>query len=280
MQSAYGFTPEGRGPNFHGTFANAVVTEFTGDATHAGQGVSEAFLRAGEIASRPANHSIVEGSAPAGAKLQLIRDYETPVNNGDPVHDHLEVTTTVPPSGVYEWHVGPSSRPLHSGEAYRMTCTQPGGETFERNVVVDRGERVSIDWAANDACGKDGTQPPPAGRTCAGEKVTIRGTAGKDELRGTKDDDVIAARGGRDSVHGGGGDDIVCGGSDPDDIHGGGGDDQVLGGEDGDELRGGSGADALIGGPGRDRLFGGPDLDRCFAGKSNRDTLKGCEARA
>lgn len=284
VQSAYGFTPEGRGPNFHGTFDNAVATEFTGDATHSGQGVYEAFLRAGEIASKPANHSIIEGSAPAGAKLQLIRNYETPVNTGDPVHDHLEVTTTVPESGEYEWHVGPSSRPLHTGEAYKMTCTQPGGETFEHHVVVDRGESVKVNWAANDACGKDDTEPPPppppgSKLECDGQKVTIRGTAGDDRIRGTKGNDVIAARDGDDRVVGRGGDDTICSGSGDDVVRGSGGDDTLLGGEDDDKLRGGTGADGLYGGPGIDRLGGGPDMDRCFAGKSNRDVLKGCEAR-
>ena len=55
-QGTYGYTPEARGPNFHGTYANMVVTEYLGDATHPGLGVREAFLRAGEVAGSTADH--------------------------------------------------------------------------------------------------------------------------------------------------------------------------------------------------------------------------------
>ena len=38
-QGTYGYTPEARGPNFHATYANMVVTEYVGDASHPGEGV-------------------------------------------------------------------------------------------------------------------------------------------------------------------------------------------------------------------------------------------------
>jgi hypothetical protein len=276
VQGAYGFTPEGRGPNFHGTFANAVVTEYEGDAGHADQGVYEAFMRAGEIATRPANLSILEGPAPAGATLKLERDLKTPVFTGEPVDDHLEVTMTVPKSGSYEWRVGPSSRPLESGEAYTMTCRRPGGEKFSTEVVIDRGERKTVDWTADDACGKKGDTPGPRLESCKAKDVTIKGTSRKDKLRGTKGDDVIQGRGGNDRIRGRGGDDVICSGGGNDRVSGNGGSDSIQGGSGKDKLKGGSGDDALAGGPDRDKVDGGPGSDRC-TGPSRREQIKRCE---
>jgi hypothetical protein len=279
VQSAYGFTPEGRGPNFHPTYTNAVVTEYEGDAQHRGEGVYEAFLRAGEIVARPANHSVIEGPAPAGATLELIREYETPVFTGAAVADRLEVTIEVPASGHYEWHVGPSSRPLHEGEAYTMTCRLAGGETNSREVVVDRGERVTVDWRAADACGEPAGPPPPAEQDlgkCMGKDVTIRGTRKADTIRGTAGNDVILALGGNDTVRGRGGQDLICGGAGRDKLRGNGGNDRIKGGAGRDKLWGGAGDDRLAGGPGRDRLDGGPGRDSC-AGSRKQDRFKRCE---
>ena len=276
VQSAYGFTPEGRGPNFHGTFANTVVTEYEGDASHLGLGVYEAFMRAGEIASRPANLSIIKGEAPPGATLKLERDYKTPVFDGDPVDDHLEVTLTVPKSGSYEWRVGPSSRPLESGEAYTMTCRQPGGEKFSKEVVVDRGQVKTVDWKSNDACGEKVDPPPPRLESCKAKDVTLRGTSAKDTLRGTKGDDVIKGRGGNDEIRGRGGDDVICSGGGKDEVRANGGDDSVQGGDGNDDVKGGAGDDALSGGPGKDRVDGGSGSDNC-TGPRKREAIKGCE---
>ena len=276
VQSAYGFTPEGRGPNFHGTFANAVVTEYEGDVDHPDQGVYEAFMRAGEIASRPANISIITGPAPAGATLKLERDFKTPVFTGEPIDDHLEVTLTVPKSGNYEWRVGPSSRPLESGEAYTMTCRQPGGEKFSTQVVVDRGEVQTVDWQANKACGEQVGTPTPRLESCRAKDVTIRGTSGKDILRGTKGDDVIKARGGNDRIRGRGGDDIICAGGGNDRVRANGGDDSVQGGDGRDRIKGGAGNDALSGGPDKDRVDGGSGTDNC-PGPRKREQIKRCE---
>jgi Ca2+-binding RTX toxin-like protein len=188
---------------------------------------------------------------------------------------------TVPESGQYEWHVGPSSRPLESGESYKMTCKRPDGEVFEDRIVVDRGESKTKNWSANDACGDEtGNPPPPPAEvgTCQGKDVTLAGTRGRDVLRGTKGADVIAGRSGKDKIRAKGGDDTVCSGGGKDKVRGNGGDDVAAGGEDGDKLRGGAGSDRLLGGPDADRLDGGPDRDVCLSGKSNRDRLKRCEA--
>ncbi len=82
-----------------------------------------------------------------------------------------------------------------------------------------------------------------APKRCHGRKATIRGTNGKDKLKGTKKRDVISAGRGKDKVKGRKGNDLICGG----------------GGKD--RLSGGRGKDKIFGQNGRDRLRGGPGHD-------------------
>lgn len=74
--------------------------------------------------------------------------------------------------------------------------------------------------------------------TCHGERATIIGTPGKDDLRGTHGPDVIAGLGGADVIHGNAGDDTICGGGGP------------------DQLYGDRGFDLQVGGRGPDHIFG------------------------
>ncbi len=88
--------------------------------------------------------------------------------------------------------------------------------------------------------------------TCTGTNATIAGTPRSDRLRGTNDDDVIAAGRGDDTVVGLQGDDVVCGGRGDDKLRGQGGDDTLRGGTGRDELRGGGGSNGCRGGKGSD----------------------------
>ncbi len=56
-------------------------------------------------------------------------------------------------------------------------------------------------------------QDPAAGAACAGQSVTLIGTAGADTLTGTDKRDVIAGLDGDDVIMGLGKDDVICGGS-------------------------------------------------------------------
>jgi hypothetical protein len=94
-----------------------------------------------------------------------------------------------------------------------------------------------------------------AGGKCLGKKATIKGTAGKDRLKGTGKPDVIVSGGGNDVVNGRGGADLICTG----------------GGKD--KAKGGGSTDALDGGGGKDRLIGGGAADLCLRG----ETLIACE---
>jgi hypothetical protein len=68
--------------------------------------------------------------------------------------DFIESAITVPGSGRFEWHVGPSTRPyVASGggtEAWVLTCEAPGGAVLSRrDIVVARGEKLTFENACD-----------------------------------------------------------------------------------------------------------------------------------
>lgn len=149
QQGAFGYTIE-MGPKngeFHMPYETGVVKEWTGHSGREGRGLREAYLTAWEAAADERHHSVLEGRAPAGRVLRLKKSFVTrtkptcrtevglaPLNSevlhdtvegltGQPapcldpvgeieVQDGLETTTQVPPSGRFEWHVTPSTRPF------------------------------------------------------------------------------------------------------------------------------------------------------------------------
>jgi hypothetical protein len=171
--------------NFHMPYETGVVAEWTGANAHAQNrgGLREALLVAAESAADEAGHAILRGSAPPGRVLRLHKRFETRtspycalgvepvVNVGLPrlclsgerppltLDDEQDVTTTVPASGTYAWHIGPSTRPFVGvvpgrKEAYALTCEAPDGAVLERlSLVVDRGQAVTL----NIGCGARAT---------------------------------------------------------------------------------------------------------------------------
>ena len=191
----------------------------------------EGYLLAGERAAAAADHSVIEGGAPPGATLRLRKTFSTPTSQaGLSVPETLESTLEVGPSGAYEWHVNPSSRPdVREGrkrkpkaEAWTMTCELGGVVAGTVSVAVDRGRRVSVGFDAGCAptarCGN-------AIATIVGSGA-VRGGSGRDVILGSPQGDVVEAGSGRD---------VICGGAGR------------------DRLDGGGGADRCRGGPGRDR---------------------------
>ena len=159
-QSAFGYTTESAWQDFHPDYQDGVIDQYLGTldgpmdqagtgAPRTSKGLQESFLLAGEAALDPANHSIIEGTAPAGATLKLTKDFTT-ATSYDASHkfieipEHLETTLTVPADGHYVWHVDPSSRPValiaHQHESWTLSC---GNET--RQVQVEIGQRVTED---------------------------------------------------------------------------------------------------------------------------------------
>jgi Ca2+-binding RTX toxin-like protein len=121
--------------------------------------------------------------------------------------------------------------------------------------------------------------------TCLGQRATVVGTSGDDELTGTSGADVIAGRGGADVISGGGGNDLICGGADNDAVFGEGGRDEVSGGDGDDQLSGGTGNDELVGGNDDDYVnyfvSQAPVTVNLATGKATgegRDTLKTIES--
>jgi murein tripeptide amidase MpaA len=248
-QGSYGYTTEIRGTNFHANYASAVVTEYVGDAAHFGRGVREAYLLAGERAAEPADHSVIEGGAPAGATLRLTKTFSTPTSQpGLTVPESLSTSLEVGAGRTYEWHVNPSSRPdVRPGkgrspapESWTMTCELGGAVAGRISVAVDRGRRVSVSFDAGCT---------PTAR-CGGAVATLVVSG---EARGGQGRDVVAGSSGRDTIDARGGRDVVCGDAGRDRLNGGGGGDRLIGGPGGDRLGGGGGADRCRGGPGRDR---------------------------
>jgi len=115
--------------------------------------------------------------------------------------------------------------------------------------------------------------------TCKGRDVTILGTDGPDNLRGTNKRDVILALDGDDRIDGRGGNDVICGGAGRDLIKGGQGQDKIFGGADGrSERRSDDGVRLLVGdvvqgGPGDDLIDLGYDERQQTFGSAKRDRL-------
>jgi Zinc carboxypeptidase len=122
-----GFTFEIGPTNFHPPFAD-VVAEYEGTTPVApGGGNREAYYLASESAADPAKHSLLRGTAPAGATLRLHKSFETPTTAETPGHvdDTLDTTLTVPASGEFVWHVNPSTRPLVAEASGREPTGDP-----------------------------------------------------------------------------------------------------------------------------------------------------------
>ena len=150
---------------------------------------------------------------------------------------------------------------------HRFTADVPAGdtETFTRELNF----QFDVSALLEPDCDRDGlgdetqdgnlpTPPCPTALTCKGERLTIVGTNGPDEIVGTPNRDVIGALDGNDKVRGLGGKDRICGGKNK------------------DTLKGGTGKDKLFGQKGRDRLRGGGAKDVCKGGKGD-DAASKCE---
>jgi Ca2+-binding RTX toxin-like protein len=110
--------------------------------------------------------------------------------------------------------------------------------------------------ATLSGCGPGGQDLSPP--TCKGQRLSMVGTAGADQIAGTAAADVISTLGGNDIVTALGGKDVVCGGAKK------------------DTLKGGKGKDTLLGQKGKDTLKGGGGKDFCKGGPDN-DTASACE---
>ncbi len=158
---AFGFTPEAT-PGFSGTqtfhppYQN-VIDNYLGTGTrYAGQTMRGLYYDAFKAATEPALHSVITGTAPAGATLTLTKAYtldssSTVFTTGQPAEvrafpNAIKTTLTVPSTGKFEWHVNPSLRPSQYtdqfiDESWLLTCTAPDGTVLETTTVkIARGQ--------------------------------------------------------------------------------------------------------------------------------------------
>ncbi len=120
-----GFTFEIGLTAFHDTFADGVIAEYNGTSDASGPnggGNRAAYLTALRSTANPSRHSRITGSAPPGARLVLKKSFLTPTSpvidgegNEGKIRlfkDKLKTKLQVGPSGRFDWHVNPSTRPL------------------------------------------------------------------------------------------------------------------------------------------------------------------------
>jgi uncharacterized repeat protein (TIGR01451 family) len=231
--------------------------------------------RAGAAVSDPADLSLTISDSPDPVLTGAVLTYTIKVHNAGPDPATNTVVTDGLPGGVS----------FVSATASGGSCSKTGGKqvcdlgtvttTVDRTVTIKTTVKKKTGEISNSASvASDVTDPnpsnnldtelttiakPPAPATCAGQPVTILGTAGPDRLVGTAGNDVISALEGDDTIYGFQGGDLICGGPGTDVIRGGAGNDLVLGGRGSDFIRGrllagGHGFDRCRGGPGRDRL--------------------------
>lgn len=165
-QGSYGYTVEispRNGTNFHGSYQSYVVDQYLGaDGTGEMEGMRWALLLAADQAADEVDHGVLTGEAAPGTKLRLRRDFrtETFCKGGPPacdaasgalyeLDDFVETSLTVPASGRFIWHVGPSTRPwvgqAGGSEAWTFTCYRADGSLLaQRAVAVGRGESVNV----------------------------------------------------------------------------------------------------------------------------------------
>ena len=179
---------------FFGPYRTHVVDQYLGGPTGgpSGRGIREAFMLAAEQAANAADHGVLEGAARPGATLRLRKEFTTDTARRCPdsgtcndstrlpplqVPDYIDTTLTVPGSGRFEWHVGPSTRPWVAAaggeERWALTCEADGGVVARQEIVVRRGERLSFADACDAGAPVTLAQDQPPGGT-TGPNETLR----------------------------------------------------------------------------------------------------------
>jgi Zinc carboxypeptidase len=121
------------GVGFHPPYPVGVVAEYYGKYPTGG-GNREAYYKALESTVNADRHAILEGAAPAGYRIRATKAFKTETSpviqpdgtTADPIllDDRLDTSTVVGPSGTFEWHVNPSTRPIVRKES-RTSEIQP-----------------------------------------------------------------------------------------------------------------------------------------------------------
>jgi len=186
----------------------------------------------------------VSTSAPATVTVTVTPDNDPPVANpgtatartGQPV----EITLVGSDVEGAELFFDIDTSPLHgtlgaptqvSATSARVTYTPTpnyhGPDSFTFSVWDDWDDQEGESSPATVGITVIAKRAPSR---CARRKVTIRGTAGNDNITGTNGNDVIDGGDGDDHIRGMSGNDVICGGKGNDQIFGNLGNDQIVGG--------------------------------------------------
>jgi hypothetical protein len=123
-----------------------------------------------ENAADSAKHSVVAGTAPAGALLRIRKVFVTetsnvrtfsngavtleeveaePANNGPKIRflDTIDTFMKVPASGAFEWHVNPSTRPIAAEKRIRGVAETPyHSQTWENTDPSIPGDEMDKEF--------------------------------------------------------------------------------------------------------------------------------------
>ena len=177
-----GFTFEIGPTNFHPPYAD-VVAEYEGTTAAAGPGAGnrEAYFKALENTADVYKHSFLIGRAPPGAILRVRKFFDTPTSRRNPdgsfvtVPDALNNSIVVPPSGIFRWHINPSTRPLVAQARGRAATGPPSPTVNFSGVPSPLDARPCADSETPDpACFNDHAFTVPSGPAVDNAKATIR----------------------------------------------------------------------------------------------------------
>ncbi len=175
-----GYTFEIGSEFFHPAYEKTIA-EYRGAGALAGKGNRGAYLLAMQNAADVSKHARITGSAPAGAKLTLSKQFVTETSPVEPAQtdvvdgvpspqgpkqtfvDHLRTNLTVPASGSFAWSINPSTRPAVMEKRMPTVSDTPSREaTYENqtqtqpNQVIGEGaagtyEDIALDVRDSDA---------------------------------------------------------------------------------------------------------------------------------
>ena len=162
------------GGQFHMSYPTGVVEQWTGEQRKKA-GMRGALREMARAAANPLYHSVISGTAPAGATIEVGRTFRTSTglpctaapgilvrNNVAALEclaptqaltfdDSVAFSMTVPESGSYAFHVPPSTRPqlISEGrtEPFTVTCRVGGAVVSTAQITVLRGAASTFDCA-------------------------------------------------------------------------------------------------------------------------------------
>ena len=147
----YGYTFEIGPDEFHPPFEK-VVDEYFGTGDYlpegfTGGGNRAAYVIALQAAADRSTHGLIQGKVPPGATLRLSRTGSTPTWEGS-FTDRVDTTLRVGKTGVFTWHVNPSTRPLVASKQYRILAEEPTKSEVLEGSVPAPNEHVDVPWTA------------------------------------------------------------------------------------------------------------------------------------